>query len=99
MGKRARRERREEAEFRLHLLLSQANGVNIKILHRSSPIHVRVCGEVTVDYWPSTNRAWLYGSSQKGFGAEPEEVLRIARGLPHNEDARTHIEDLLSGLI
>lgn len=44
-----------------------------------TPIHCRVFGESTVDYWPSTARAWVRGSSGKAKKLEPAEVISLAR--------------------
>lgn len=46
-----------------------------------SPIHCRVFGKLTVDYWPSTTRAWIRGSSGKAKKLAPGEVLALAKGV------------------
>jgi hypothetical protein len=51
-----------------------------------SKIHYRVVGELSVDYWPTTGRAWLVGSFD---GAKPmtvAEVCGLAWGLKQDVD-------------
>lgn len=41
--------------------ITQLKGVDLKVLNRY-PMHLRLVADVTVDYWPSTSRAWIFGS-------------------------------------
>lgn len=54
-------------------------------LFEFSPIHFRVVGRTRVDYWPSTSKAWITDSAQKGEKRTPVEVVQLARLLPLDE--------------
>jgi hypothetical protein len=41
---------------------------------------MRIFGDSTVDYWPSTGRAWLLNSSEKAMDMTPEEAVALAIG-------------------
>lgn len=72
----------------------EANLAELRKLHKEfrlevwefSKIHYRVVGELSVDYWPTTGRAWLVGSFD---GAKPmtvAEVCGLAWGLKQDVD-------------
>jgi hypothetical protein len=43
-----------------------------------SPIHFRIIGKISIDYWPSTGRAWITGSNDYAVKLEPESVFGFA---------------------
>lgn len=78
-----KRARGEENIARLQAM--DRTGVDVE---QFSPTHIRVFGhEITVDYWPSTGKAWVIGSRDKSSFATPEKVLQLAR-LTYEESAR-----------
>jgi hypothetical protein len=70
------RGKRERGKRRLAELmkLSAIHGFDV---HAFSPIHVRVHGDIDVDYWPTTGKAWVVGSS-KSLRGEPTDVIELA---------------------
>lgn len=76
-----RREKRQKiAEERLLELQSFAQPMHVEvcILNRF-PMHIRLHGKRTVDYWPATSRAWVYGTNERARVMLPEQVARLAR--------------------
>lgn len=63
---------------------ASAEGVELR---KFSPLHFRIMGANMVDYWPSTSRAWLVGSSHKAKQMSPQEAYALsihAELLPEN---------------
>ena len=67
-------ERRKNLEQNLTLLRSLLPGAEIVELDK---FHYRIKGGTTVDYWPSTNRAWVTGTRNKSFRASVSEVAAL----------------------
>lgn len=44
-----------------------------------SKIHVRVFGHTTVDYWPTTSKAWVVGSQQWAERVTPLQAIEMAK--------------------
>ena len=40
--------------------------------------HFRICGNIRVDYWPGTNRAWVVGSRGKASKMSVEDAVALA---------------------
>jgi hypothetical protein len=63
-----------------------------------SPIHFRIIGKISIDYWPSTGRAWITGSNDYAVKLEPESVFGFAAiGFEFEtfpEGAKEHLESL-----
>ena len=90
MGRKQRVETRKMnlAELRkLHLSL----GLDVL---EFSHLHYRIVGEISVDYWPSTGRAWVVGSAGNGEIVSVAEACALAVGSPLSEEARSHMESL-----
>ena len=56
-------------------VLGVANGVEVR---QFSAIHCRIFGPRTVDYWPTTGRAWVIGVGSSMRAIEPVEAMRLA---------------------
>jgi hypothetical protein len=68
------------------------NGFELKTL---TPFHFRVIGYQTVDYWPSTNLAWVVGTNCDAVvQITPYDVLEIARHKVLPEGAAEHMHAL-----
>ena len=67
-------ERRKKLEQNLELLRTLIPGVEIVGLDE---FHFRIMGKVTVDYWPSTDRAWITGTRSKSFRASVKKVSEL----------------------
>jgi hypothetical protein len=74
MGKK----KRKQGEERLEFLKGLANELGFRV-QEFSPIHVRVFGSTTVDYWPTTSRAWIVGGVRKAEHVTPLNVIEMAR--------------------
>lgn len=74
-----RKERKEFGESNLAQLRSLAKplGIEVTVLNQF-PLHVRVLGANTVDYWPTTNKAWELNSMIRSAHYSPFEVIALA---------------------
>lgn len=43
--------------------------------------HLRIFGKIVVDYWPSTNKVWIVGTSGKAAQMTPRQVCELAAGI------------------
>jgi hypothetical protein len=74
-----KKDRRKRSEERLEEIQSLARiwGVSIVILNLY-PTHVRLWGNgTTIDYWPSTSKAWELNTSGRAKVMTPAEVLAL----------------------
>lgn len=72
-----KRKRKRGAERLVELKrLAAESGIDVVAF---SPIHCRVFGDTVVDYWPTTKRTWITGSTKKAAVCEPQEVVALAR--------------------
>jgi hypothetical protein len=63
--------------------LEELKGLSLKagvsgVLLNVFPMHVRVSGQQTVDYWPATERAWIVGAKESVKPVSPAEVVEWA---------------------
>lgn len=72
------KKRREIGEYRLAELRRLASDAGFE-LQEYSRVHCRLFGAAVVDYWPTTGKAWLTGSSAKATRMTPTEVVSVAR--------------------
>jgi hypothetical protein len=77
MGKGSKRRRRELGAERLAelLRLGTERGVEVRVF---TPIHCRIFGETIVDYWPTTGRTWITGTSDSAREMTPREAIDLA---------------------
>ena len=40
-------------------------------------IHLRIVGKKLVDYWPSTGKAWVVGSTEQGRAMTVQQVCEL----------------------
>jgi hypothetical protein len=79
MGKKRRAEKLKQnmLDYTLIKAMGEVSGVEVLLLNEY-PMHLRLKGERIVDYWPSTRRAWEYGSEyQSAVKVNPEEVVTL----------------------
>lgn len=76
-GKKAQKLR--DSWSRWDLLQAEANrkGVSVQMLNKY-PMHVRITGHLIVDYWPATQRAWVFGSEHAANVTPPEDAIQMA---------------------
>jgi hypothetical protein len=94
MSQGKRRKRQRDREFRVNLMRDLYSQYPVEVLE-FSPIHYRVIGTCCiVDYWPSTGRAWIVGSSSTAAVMEPKEVFELVAIGIIPEDSKQHILSL-----
>jgi hypothetical protein len=62
-----------------------------------SPIHLRIYGAATVDYWPTVSKGWVLGNRGGAQKMTAREAVDLARGVPIvvDEDlARSHMQSI-----
>lgn len=55
--------------------IAKKSGVIYKEFSKS---HVRFTGGITVDFWPTTNRAWIMGTDKSFKINRSEEIIAVA---------------------
>jgi hypothetical protein len=70
----SKQRRRDEST---KILRELVKGKDVEVWQYSS-VHLRLIGNSSVDYWPSTRRIWVTGSQKSGFKGTPQEALEIA---------------------
>lgn len=82
MKRQAKREQKQRISAeRLAELKTEAKlrDVEVTVLN-PYPMHVRLKGRCTVDYWPATQRAWVFGSEHRANITSPAEAVAMALG-------------------
>lgn len=80
VSKKAKRLQKERDSWaRYNVLANEAarKGVSVQMLNQF-PMHVRVTAHRVVDYWPATQRAWVFGSQHEANKTSPEDVIAMA---------------------
>lgn len=67
--------RLQKAEMLIAGLQHQLQGYEVR---RYSKYHYRIFGETVVDYWPTKNKCWITGSSEKALILSINEVAALA---------------------
>jgi hypothetical protein len=91
----SRKRKREKGRERFSELRDLASSAGFR-LQEFSAIHCRIFGTVTVDYWPTTGRAWVTDSRERASKMTPYEVIELAGGSPQNlpEGAVEHLQSI-----
>jgi hypothetical protein len=79
VGKKKTAERKNQNQIDLETIrrLGELHGVEVALLNQY-PMHLRISGFKTFDYWPSTQRAWEYGTEMKSATkVSPAEVIDL----------------------
>ena len=56
-------------------LIRLCDSIGIEFQEYTPNVHFRLFGQTVVDYWPSSQKAWLTGSMAKGKKMHPEDVV------------------------
>ena len=76
-GRAAKQERIKQSVHDL-IEATRADGFEVVVLNES-PCHVRVIGNCTVDFWPASSKAWVFGSAGKASPMTVTQVADLAR--------------------
>lgn len=93
MGKKRRAEklRQNALDYTMIKAIAEISGVTVTILNEW-PMHLRLRGERIWDYWPSTHRAWEYGTEMKAVRkVEPENIVSLALPSSLPPDSQEHL--------
>lgn len=99
MSKKAKRVQKERDSWaRYNVLANEAvrKNVSVRMLNQY-PMHVRITGNCVVDYWPATQRAWVFGSEHAANVTPPEGAIQMAlAGVPEwlPEGALEHLRTI-----
>lgn len=91
MSKKGKRLRGEQ-NLALIELGCKAVGLDYEVFNSR---HCRIYGAITVDYWPTTSRAWIVRSRTKARKMTAREAIELAREVPivvDEEAARSHMK-------
>lgn len=89
--------KRKQGRKRLDELNRLAMEVGYEV-REFSEIHVRVFGATTVDYWPTTSRAWVVGGSKRAERVTPLNVIEMARQeafVVEQAEAKQHMQSIV----
>ena len=96
MGKKRTQERKSQNQRDLTTVraIAAISGVQVTVLN-DYPMHLRLRGERVYDYWPSTHRAWEYGTEMKSaVKVDPCEVVGLTLDASLPESASEHLNAL-----